>query len=127
MAFKAPGKLTWQTGEDVTLRGQFVNNGVLLNTGDAQFRGVSDRWPVFALAHDLGQISSGSDAMVFAVGHVRDPVVEYIVANNNVQTRSLYFWSQYSSASDAVSISSYAIHLHRSVLDDRIFRSSWNS
>ena len=102
--FQTPREVTWQTGEDVTLRSQFVNNGVLLNTQDTQFRGVSDKWPVFALAQELGQISTASDPVVFAVGHARDPAVEYIIAGNQTQSRSLYFWSQYNTGSDAVSL-----------------------
>lgn len=41
--------------------------------------------------------------MVVAVGHVRDPAVQYIVAGGALQNRSLFFWSQFSSVKDAVS------------------------
>lgn len=93
---------TYQSGEDEVVRSQFVNNTTLLNTQDTQFRAVSDRWPVFGMAHDLGQVSSTSAPVVWSVGHVRDPAVEYIV-QGGFQNRSLYFWSQYLNISDAVS------------------------
>jgi hypothetical protein len=51
---------------------------------------------VFALAHDLGTVSSASSPVLYSIGHVREPAVQYITKSGN-QARSLYFWSQYSS------------------------------
>lgn len=50
--------------------------------------------------------------MLFSVGHVRDPAVQYIVAGGELQDRSLYFWSEYSSVSDLVRVLSYSTHTH---------------
>ncbi|KAJ3489251.1 hypothetical protein NLI96_g2242 [Meripilus lineatus] len=114
---------SWQTGEDVALRTQFVNNGVLQYTQDTSFRGVSDKWPVFSLAHDLGLVNSASDPVVFAVGHVRDPAVEYLGANGQTQHRSLYFWTKYNSVSDALVdfLKDYPNALQRAkAFDDRL-------
>lgn len=95
---------TFQTGEDVVLRGQFINNGKLLNTQDSTFRAVSDRWPVFAFARDLGSVgSTASSPVVLSVGHVRDPAIEYIVANGALQNRSVFFWSQFNSVASVIS------------------------
>ncbi|TFK82313.1 DUF1793-domain-containing protein [Polyporus arcularius HHB13444] len=94
---------TYQTGQDIVLRAQFINNGTLANTEDTNFRAVSNNWPVFAFAHDLGTVSSASDPVVFSVGHVRDPVLQYVIVNNAVQTRSSYFWTRYASIGDAIS------------------------
>ncbi|EMD40792.1 hypothetical protein CERSUDRAFT_103175 [Gelatoporia subvermispora B] len=93
---------TFQTGQDVVVRAQFIQNGVLANTQDTDFRAVSDDWPVFALAHDLGTISAASDPVIFSIGHVRDPAVEYLIANDATQNRSLFFWSQISTLDDAI-------------------------
>ena len=79
------------------MRAQFINNGVLANTFDTNFRAISDQWPVFAFTHDLGTVSGTGDAVVFTIGHVRDPAVEYIVAGGAYQARSLYSWSAYPS------------------------------
>lgn len=94
--------LTYQTGQDIVVRAQFINSGVLLNTQDTNFRAVSDDWPVFAFAHDLGTISGASPDVVVSVGHVRDPAIEYIIANGATQNRSVYFLSQFSSVAAAV-------------------------
>ncbi|KAK0490834.1 hypothetical protein IW261DRAFT_1547137 [Armillaria novae-zelandiae] len=95
-------RTTYQTGADVTVRAQFISNGILSNTKDTNFRAVSDNWPVFALAGDLGSVSSPTEPLVFAIGHIRDPAISYVVANNGHQDRSLYFWSQYSDAASLV-------------------------
>lgn len=94
---------TYQTGQDTVVRGQFISNGKLANTLDTSFRAVQDDWPVFGFAKDLGTVTTATTPVVFSVGLVRDPAVEYIVANNAYQARSLYFWSSYSSVAAAVS------------------------
>ncbi|OSX60304.1 hypothetical protein POSPLADRAFT_1148035 [Postia placenta MAD-698-R-SB12] len=94
--------VTYQTGQDIVVRAQFINHSTLSNTQDTNFRSISDDWPVFALAHDLGTISGPSDTVVYSVGHARDPAIEYLIANDALQNRSSYFWSQYSTATDAI-------------------------
>ncbi|KAF7966198.1 hypothetical protein HWV62_39706 [Athelia sp. TMB] len=94
---------TYQTGQDVVVRGQFISNGALANTQDTAFRAIQDDWPVFAFARDLGTVSStASTPMVVSIGYVRDPAVEYIIAGGSYQPRSLYFWSKYSTVSAAI-------------------------
>ncbi|KAF8897656.1 DUF1793-domain-containing protein [Infundibulicybe gibba] len=95
---------TFQTGADVTLRAQFVNNGVLLNTQDTNFRAISNNWPVFGLAHNLGNVGTSATApVVFSIGHIRDPAIKYIIAGGATQSRSLYFWSQFSTPAALIS------------------------
>ncbi|CCM03143.1 uncharacterized protein FIBRA_05265 [Fibroporia radiculosa] len=94
---------TFQTGQDIVVRAQFINHSTLLDTQDTNFRDVSDDWPVFALAHDLGTISGPSEPVVYSVGRARDPAIEYLIANDAVQYRSSYFWSKYPTADDAIS------------------------
>lgn len=96
---------TFQSGQDIVVRAQFINDGVLPNTQDTTFRAVSNDWPVFAFVHDIGSISSGSSPVVFSIGHIRDPAIEYIIANDQVQQRSVYFLSQFASPTAAVRLS----------------------
>ncbi|KDQ29342.1 hypothetical protein PLEOSDRAFT_157064 [Pleurotus ostreatus PC15] len=93
---------TFQTGADVTVRAQFLNNGRLPNTQDTNFRAIQDNWPVFAFAHDLGSVGSTAQSRVIALGHARDPAVQYIIANNGRQDRSLFFFGQFATARDAL-------------------------
>ncbi|PCH41119.1 DUF1793-domain-containing protein [Wolfiporia cocos MD-104 SS10] len=93
---------TYQVGQDIVVRAQFINHSTLTNTSDTNFRGISDDWPVFAFAHDLGNISSLSEPVVISIGFARDPAVEYITAGGAVQHRSSYFWSRYATIDDAI-------------------------
>ncbi|KAH7929420.1 DUF1793-domain-containing protein [Leucogyrophana mollusca] len=94
---------TYQTGQDIVVRAQFIDNGLLANTLDTNFRAVSDDWPVFAYAHDLGTVSSTASApLLFTVGLVRDPAIQYIIADDVYQDRSIYFWSAFSSVADLI-------------------------
>ncbi|KAK0490831.1 DUF1793-domain-containing protein, partial [Armillaria novae-zelandiae] len=93
-ATQANAGVTYQTGADVDVRNQFINHGVLSNTEDNGFRAIQERWPVFAFAHELGNISESTIPVVVAIGHVRDPAIQYIVADGAIQKRSLYFFSQ---------------------------------
>ncbi|KAI0744978.1 DUF1793-domain-containing protein [Earliella scabrosa] len=93
---------TYQSGIDTELRAVFINNTRLMNTLDTDFRGISDQWPVFAFAHDLGSVTAPSDPVVYAVGHVRDPVVQYVTVNGIMQDRSSYFWTEYGSVADGI-------------------------
>uniref|UniRef100_A0A0W0EZL0 Glutaminase n=1 Tax=Moniliophthora roreri TaxID=221103 RepID=A0A0W0EZL0_MONRR len=94
--------VTYQTGADVTLRTGFIRDGRLNDTQDTNFRAIGDRFPVFAFAHDIGSITSSSKPVVIALGHVRDPVIQYIVANGQLQNRSPYFLAQFSDPRDAI-------------------------
>jgi hypothetical protein len=95
---------TFQTGSDVNVRAQFVNNGRLANTLDTGFRAINNNWPVFGLAHDLGSVTRASAPVVFSVGHIRDPAISYIVAGGGFQSRSLYFFSQFPTSASVVGV-----------------------
>jgi hypothetical protein len=94
---------TFQTGADVTVRAQFINNGKLANTLDTGFRAISNNWPVFGLAHDLGTITTATTPVVFSVGHIRDPAIQYIVAGGATQNRNLYFLAQFPTSAAVIS------------------------
>ncbi|KAJ7765010.1 hypothetical protein DFH07DRAFT_371236 [Mycena maculata] len=88
---------TYQTGADINVRAQFISNGVLANTLDTDFRAINDNWPVFGLAHNLGTVTSAaSSPVVYSVGRIRDPAIEYIIAGGAIQNRTLYFLSEFS-------------------------------
>ncbi|KAF9019246.1 DUF1793-domain-containing protein [Hymenopellis radicata] len=104
---------TYQTGADVAVRAQFINSGSLANTQDTSFRAISNNWPVFALSRDLGSVTAATGApVVFAIGHIRDPAISYIVENNGRQDRSLFFWSKFSSPATLIDdfLSNYAAY-----------------
>lgn len=105
--FQSPS-ISYQTGVDLTVRGNFVTNSTLPNTKDTTFRAINDDWPVFAFAEDLGGVSSSAvTASVLSVGHVRDPALQYIVGENDFEMRSSYFFSEYDTVASGVIILSY--------------------
>jgi hypothetical protein len=79
-----------------------LNNGVLSTVKDNNFRAISDSWPVFALAKDLGKVGSTAATVLFSIGHIREPAVKYVLAGNVKQERSLYFWSKFSTTAQVV-------------------------
>ncbi|KAI0081700.1 DUF1793-domain-containing protein [Panus rudis PR-1116 ss-1] len=106
---------TFQTGQDTVVRSLFVTQGKLANSQDTSFRAIQDNWPVFAFAKDLGTINSASQPVVFSVGHVRDPAIQYIRDGGALQSRSLYFLTQFSDVGAAISsfLSDYSAALSR--------------
>ena len=56
-----------------------------------------------ALSYSLGTIMQTQQPLVFALGHARDPVVEYRGPNNVVEERSLFFHTSFDTTEDAVS------------------------
>jgi hypothetical protein len=76
--------LTWQIGQDIVVRAQAANNGVLLGSVDAnQPRPIDDDWPVFAFCSDLGTITASAPSADFQVviGHVRTPAISFLGAD----------------------------------------------
>lgn len=74
------------------------------------FRAQSDDWPVWALAVDLGIITTTpSRPAVFTVGHIRDPVALFTGASG-VEERHPYFMIQYA-VEDIVSRRRHPDHL----------------
>ncbi|KAJ7031515.1 DUF1793-domain-containing protein [Mycena alexandri] len=95
--------VTYQTGRDVVVRAQFLNNGTLTNAKDTFFRAISYSWPVFAISKDLGKVGTSPASFLYTIGNVRDPAIKYILAGGATQSRSLYFWSKFSSIPQLVS------------------------
>ena len=77
-ATPSTAKLTYQSGQDIVVRTQFVNNGTLTNTNDTGYRPIQDNWPVFAFAADLGQLGAKTVSVPLSVGQVRTPAVSYL-------------------------------------------------
>ena len=95
--------VTYATGAHYNCRSTFGTKGKLDGTKDIKFRPVSTDWPVMALSYSLGTIMQTQQPLVFALGHARDPVVEYRGPKNVVEERSLFFQTSFDTTEDAVS------------------------
>ncbi|MGA2210144.1 MAG: DUF5127 domain-containing protein [Acidimicrobiales bacterium] len=71
--------LSYQSGRDWRVRRQFAESGRLLSTVDPRFRAIDDDPVVFGYSHDLGAVSSPVGTS-FVLGHLRNPVIEYMGA-----------------------------------------------
>ncbi|KAL1732988.1 hypothetical protein EV714DRAFT_205674, partial [Schizophyllum commune] len=92
--------LTWQSGFADDVRGQFNKSGSLLDEGDDAHRAIQDRWPVFSLSWDLGDVDDNAKEAVWAMGLARSPVVQY-TSGSNSEGRYPYYLTEYSNADDA--------------------------
>ncbi|TDL21956.1 DUF1793-domain-containing protein [Rickenella mellea] len=93
---------TWQIGRDTDVRGQFNTSGGLLQTQESNFRAISTNPPVFGMSIALGNITTTSTPVVWLLGLLRDPVVQYTNGDGNNELRSSYFWSQYTTPQGAI-------------------------
>ncbi|TFY77749.1 hypothetical protein EWM64_g6266 [Hericium alpestre] len=89
-----PG-VTYKIGLDKDCRDQFVNIGQLDLAVDPDFRPISNPYTVFAIAADLGTISSTQRPVVWAIGLTRDPALSYVDLGGIQQNRSLYYQQNY--------------------------------
>ncbi|KZV92933.1 DUF1793-domain-containing protein [Exidia glandulosa HHB12029] len=98
--------VTYQTGSDAVVRGLFLSTGALSSTKDTrQPRPVEDQWPVFAHAINLGNITAtpANKPVLFCIGHVRDPVVQYIVKGGALTERAPYWRSRFANVDPMIS------------------------
>ena len=85
--------MTYQSGEDTVVRGQFSSNGTLANTADTNYRAISSEWPVFGFASDLGSVSSTPVGTLFSLGLTQDEAIQYEGSGSYSPVQSL--WKSY--------------------------------
>lgn len=62
----------------------------------------SSPFDTFAIALDLGTIQNTTEPIVWAVGVVRDPAIQFTNANGQIEERRAYYWTAYSNIRDVV-------------------------
>jgi len=87
------GGLTHQSGSDRSVRGAFRDKGELGNSKDTNFRAISNDWPVFGFAVDLGSVGSSPASTLFTIGLAQEIAIQFLGANglNNVPS----LWTDY--------------------------------
>lgn len=119
-ATDASDGMTYQSGQDVVVRGLFSSNGTLANTGDTNFRAINNNWPVFGFASDLGAVSDTPVSTLFSLGLTQDEAVQFEGASTYTPLPSL--WTSYfDSELDALSF------FHNDFDDSSIISSSFDS
>ncbi|KAK5679054.1 hypothetical protein LTS10_008710 [Elasticomyces elasticus] len=87
--------LTFQSGADVDVRGQFTASGALNNTKDTNYRAIASDYPVFGYAIDLGSVGSTSVESVFTINLAQEKSIQFDGADG-AQGLSTYWTSSYS-------------------------------
>ncbi|KAI1475884.1 DUF1793-domain-containing protein [Daldinia eschscholtzii] len=75
----SPGKATnfsFQSGSATSVRFGFVNNRALNNDAGSAARGFGNQEPVYAFAHDMGDVIETS--VRYTIGSVQNPIVRYL-------------------------------------------------
>ena len=72
--------LTVQSGQDVVVREQFLEHGVLTNTDDTnQPRAINNEYPTFGFARALGFVGkTATKPFTVLIGRVRTPAINYL-------------------------------------------------
>ena len=93
--------LTYQSGQDVVVRGAFTSNGKLPNTSDTNYRAIDNDYPVFGYSVDLGSVTAPISTL-YTLGLTQEEAVQFDGETGIVPVSSL--WTSYfSSELDAVS------------------------
>ncbi|KAI1762401.1 glutaminase A [Hypoxylon sp. FL1150] len=86
--------LSYQSGADTDVRGSFINNGVLPNTADTNYRAVNSDWPVFGFANDLGSVGSESVSTLYSIGMTQGGAVSLLGEGSDLTTYPA-LWNDY--------------------------------
>jgi hypothetical protein len=87
--------MTFQSGADTVVRQNFLNNGVLPNTQDSNFRAISSNWPVFGFANSLGNVGSTPVSTLYTIVHAQTNAIYFDGASGLTALPSLWtsYWS----------------------------------
>ncbi|KAF3760914.1 glutaminase A, partial [Cryphonectria parasitica EP155] len=67
---------SFQAGFSADVRYGFVNKKVLDDLVDSEYRGSGTREPVFAFAHDVGNVTSAQ--VRYTIGSIQTPIIRYL-------------------------------------------------
>ncbi|KAH9906652.1 glutaminase A [Xylariomycetidae sp. FL2044] len=126
--------LTWQSGADSDVRGNFVSDGALPNTQDDNSRAVNDDWPVFGFAKDLGSVGTESVSTLFTIGVTQENAIQLLGAESNLTTYQSLWTSYFGSDVEAMTFfyndygeaSSLATDLDNQVASDSLAAAGQN-
>jgi Domain of unknown function (DUF5127) len=82
--------LTYQSGQDSTVRGIFASNGSLQNSGDTNYRAINDSWPIFGFAVNLGSVGASAVSTLFSLGLTQEQAVQFSGASGVTPLPSLW-------------------------------------
>lgn len=82
--------MTYQSGADATVRGNFITNGVLPNSQDTNYRAINNNWPVFGFANALGNVGTAPVTTLYTMVHAQQNAIYFDGANGLTSVPSLW-------------------------------------
>ncbi|PHH66882.1 hypothetical protein CDD81_5234 [Ophiocordyceps australis] len=114
--------MTYQTGSDTEVRGQFLSKGTLTGNIDKNYRAINDRWPVFGLSRDMGNVNGEWRSILFTIGHTQENSILFQGRQSSPRKVPSY-WRSYFREGDLVSFFyndyDHAV-MHSETLDERV-------
>lgn len=125
-ATDAKNGVTYQSGADEDVRGNFTANGKLASSNDTNYRAINDQWPVFGFGIDLGSVGASSVTTLFSLGLCQDEAIQFLGTDGLTILPSL--WKSYF-ADDLAALSFFHKDFSESsqlssALDDQISKDS---
>ncbi|KAL5519656.1 hypothetical protein ACEPAH_1339 [Sanghuangporus vaninii] len=99
---KKTSGVSWQIGPADDIRAGFANGTSLNDQAQAGTHPVGNPFNTLSFSVFLGSVSSTSEPIAFALGVVRDPVIQYTNRLTQIEERSAYYWSQFTNIHDAI-------------------------
>ncbi|KAF7186316.1 Glutaminase A [Pseudocercospora fuligena] len=96
-------KLTYQSGADTTVRGNFIKSGTLTNTKDTNYRAINNAYPVFGYAINMGSVGSSTQSTLFQLSLHQKNCVQFQGTKGAVQKLPCMWNSYFSTETGAVS------------------------
>ncbi|THH29207.1 hypothetical protein EUX98_g4981, partial [Antrodiella citrinella] len=128
IAMRSGPSVSFTVAIDQDSRGGFAR-GALPPSLPATSAPMSNPFPVYAIAVDLGNITQTAQSVVWSIGVIRNPAVAYTTSTGSVVDRAPYFVVQYSdveSAIDAFVLDSDDARQRAVALDTQILGDSSN-
>ena len=93
-------KLTYQSGADDTVRGNFMKGGNLPNTKDTNYRAINNAYPVFGYAVNVGSLGSTTQSTLWQISLHQQNCVRFQGTKAAVQ-KLRCMWTNYFSSETA--------------------------
>lgn len=94
--------LTHQSGADTAVRQQFIDNGLLDNSADGNYRPIQQAYPVFGFSRDMGSVDSSPASALFQISLHQENAIQFL-GQNGVQPVPSLWTSYFSNDTQAVS------------------------
>ncbi|EGP88303.1 GTA glutaminase A [Zymoseptoria tritici IPO323] len=113
--------VTFQSGSDVDVRGGFIDNGILSNTKDTNYRPINQDYPVFGYARDFGKVGSETQDILFQLSLHQENCMQFQGQKDTVAKVPCLWNSYFANETEAVA------HFYNDYSDAKSLASDFDS